>query len=225
MWFQFTSLHLKSVPFVQSYYEITSNSYLTFIRNYVIGIGPWKDTIVPPKDNCLGQPTDLVARAHALNLQVTAWSYLTAADFAFPIGQISFLPLYDRTLFYSVSSCWSLKSWHIAGASIHFQKWEPIPALRFPSRPLCWIWVLAQRDGCGRAVHWFHRQSAQVPGMDYTIPEEGEEPGSTLAWDRGHAEEWWLLRIDWLPFIFIFVLLLPPPRGTHLFSFTTLCNC
>jgi len=73
MWLQFISLHLRSVPIVQSYYEITSNSYLEFIRNYVVGIGPWKDTIVPPnpKDNCLGQPTDLVAQAHALNLQVT----------------------------------------------------------------------------------------------------------------------------------------------------------
>ncbi|XP_066386354.1 glycerophosphodiester phosphodiesterase GDPD6-like [Miscanthus floridulus] len=61
----------------QSYYEITSNSYLEFIRNYVIGIGPWKDTIVPPnpKDNCLGQPTDLVARAHSLNLQVHPYTF------------------------------------------------------------------------------------------------------------------------------------------------------
>ncbi|KAJ1294603.1 hypothetical protein BS78_01G157600 [Paspalum vaginatum] len=59
----------------QSYYEITSNVYLAFIRNYVIGIGPWKDTIVPPKDNVLGQPTDLVARAHALNLQVHPYTF------------------------------------------------------------------------------------------------------------------------------------------------------
>jgi len=59
----------------QSYYEITSNAYLAFIRNYVIGIGPWKDTIVPPKDNYLGQPTDLVARAHALNLQVHPYTF------------------------------------------------------------------------------------------------------------------------------------------------------
>lgn len=66
----FIRLHLKFISVVQSYYEITSNAYLAFIRNYVVGIGPWKDTIVPPKDNTLGQPTDLVARAHALNLQV-----------------------------------------------------------------------------------------------------------------------------------------------------------
>ncbi|CAL4917850.1 unnamed protein product [Urochloa decumbens] len=59
----------------QSYYEITSNAYLAFIRNYVVGIGPWKDTIVPPKNNYLGQPTNLVARAHALNLQVHPYTF------------------------------------------------------------------------------------------------------------------------------------------------------
>ncbi|VAH15006.1 unnamed protein product [Triticum turgidum subsp. durum] len=53
----------------QSYYEITSNGYLAFIRKYVIGIGPWKDTIIPPKNNHLGPATNLVARAHTLNLQ------------------------------------------------------------------------------------------------------------------------------------------------------------
>ncbi|KQK14255.1 hypothetical protein BRADI_1g14980v3 [Brachypodium distachyon] len=59
----------------QSYKEITSNGYLSFIRKYVIGIGPWKDTIVPAKDNHLGPPTDLVARAHALNLQVHPYTF------------------------------------------------------------------------------------------------------------------------------------------------------
>jgi glycerophosphoryl diester phosphodiesterase len=56
---------------VQSYSEITSNGYLTFIRNYVIGIGPWKDTVISAVGNHLGHLTDLVARAHALNLQVS----------------------------------------------------------------------------------------------------------------------------------------------------------
>ena len=56
---------------VQSYAEITSNGYLMFIREYVTGIGPWKDTVVPPENNHLGPTTDLVARAHALNLQVS----------------------------------------------------------------------------------------------------------------------------------------------------------
>jgi glycerophosphoryl diester phosphodiesterase len=62
------------VNILQSYNEITSDAYLAFIRNYVVGIGPWKDTIVPPRDNYLGEPTDLVARAHALNLQVIDYS-------------------------------------------------------------------------------------------------------------------------------------------------------
>ncbi|KAF6994034.1 hypothetical protein CFC21_010825, partial [Triticum aestivum] len=59
----------------QSYYEITSNGYLAFIRKYVIGIGPWKDTIIPPENNHLGPATDLVARAHALNLQVHPYTF------------------------------------------------------------------------------------------------------------------------------------------------------
>lgn len=55
---------------LQSYWEITSDSYLEFIKEYVIGIGPWKDTIVPTHNNYLSVATDLVARAHAHNLQV-----------------------------------------------------------------------------------------------------------------------------------------------------------
>lgn len=35
-----------------------------------MGIGPWKDTVVPVANNYLQTPTDLVARAHALDLQV-----------------------------------------------------------------------------------------------------------------------------------------------------------
>lgn len=55
---------------LQSYAQITSDGYLSYISKYVVGIGPWKDTIVPPKNNYLTNPTDLVARAHAHNLQV-----------------------------------------------------------------------------------------------------------------------------------------------------------
>jgi glycerophosphoryl diester phosphodiesterase len=55
---------------VQSYWEITSDSYFDYIKKYVVGIGPWKDTVVPVKDNYLQTPTDLVARAHSHNLQV-----------------------------------------------------------------------------------------------------------------------------------------------------------
>ncbi|KAF7136506.1 hypothetical protein RHSIM_Rhsim08G0145400 [Rhododendron simsii] len=54
----------------QSYWEITSDAYFDYIKNYVVGIGPWKDTIVPVMNNYLQTPTDLVARAHASNLQV-----------------------------------------------------------------------------------------------------------------------------------------------------------
>ncbi|KAM0937494.1 putative glycerophosphodiester phosphodiesterase [Dioscorea sansibarensis] len=59
----------------QSYWEITSDSYLEFIKEYVIGIGPWKDTIVPTHNNYLSVATDLVARAHAQNLQVHPYTF------------------------------------------------------------------------------------------------------------------------------------------------------
>ncbi|KAL6012017.1 Glycerophosphodiester phosphodiesterase gdpd6 [Asimina triloba] len=59
----------------QSYWEITSDSYLEYIKEYVVGIGPWKDTIVPPEKNTLLAPTDLVARAHANNLQVHPYTF------------------------------------------------------------------------------------------------------------------------------------------------------
>ncbi|XVE56804.1 hypothetical protein DITRI_Ditri04bG0040100 [Diplodiscus trichospermus] len=59
----------------QSYWEITSDDYLDFIKQYVVGVGPWKDTVVPVKDNYLQTPTDLVARAHARNLQVHPYTY------------------------------------------------------------------------------------------------------------------------------------------------------
>ncbi|KAJ8560569.1 hypothetical protein K7X08_022429 [Anisodus acutangulus] len=59
----------------QSYWEITSDSYLDFIKEYVVGIGPWKDTIVPVSRNYLDTPSDLVARAHARNLQVHPYTF------------------------------------------------------------------------------------------------------------------------------------------------------
>lgn len=58
-------------PVAQTYAEITSDEYLKFISKYVVGLGPWKDTIVPPNEkNYLATPTDLIKRAHAHNLQV-----------------------------------------------------------------------------------------------------------------------------------------------------------
>ncbi|EPS69640.1 hypothetical protein M569_05124, partial [Genlisea aurea] len=59
----------------QSFYEITSDAYLDYIRDYVVGIGPWKDTLVPPKDNYLQKPTSLIDRAHARHLQVHPYTY------------------------------------------------------------------------------------------------------------------------------------------------------
>ncbi|KEH32031.1 putative glycerophosphodiester phosphodiesterase [Medicago truncatula] len=59
----------------QSYWEITSDTYLDYIKQYVVGIGPWKDTIVPEVNNYVMTPSDLVARAHAHNLQVHPYTY------------------------------------------------------------------------------------------------------------------------------------------------------
>ena len=57
--------------FMQTYEEITSAEYLDYIKQYVVGIGPWKDSIVPPNSaNYLGKPTDLVEIAHARGLKV-----------------------------------------------------------------------------------------------------------------------------------------------------------
>ncbi|XP_026661366.2 LOW QUALITY PROTEIN: glycerophosphodiester phosphodiesterase GDPD6 [Phoenix dactylifera] len=54
----------------QTYDEITSDKYLDYIKDHVVGIGPWKDTIVPPLNRRLQAPTDLIAKAHARKLQV-----------------------------------------------------------------------------------------------------------------------------------------------------------
>ncbi|CAH9144068.1 unnamed protein product [Cuscuta epithymum] len=59
----------------QSYFEITSDSYLDFIKDYVVGIGPWKDTIVPVSSNYLQPCTDLVTRAHNNHLQVHPYTF------------------------------------------------------------------------------------------------------------------------------------------------------
>ncbi|KAH7856625.1 hypothetical protein Vadar_003675 [Vaccinium darrowii] len=65
----------------QTYWEITSDAYLDFIKDYVMGIGPWKDTVVPVENNYLQTPTDLVARAHARNLQVHPYTYRNENSF------------------------------------------------------------------------------------------------------------------------------------------------
>ena len=61
---------------LQSYWEITSDAYLDYIKDYVVGIGPWKDTIVPVGKDYLQIASNLVARAHAHDLQVNLASVL-----------------------------------------------------------------------------------------------------------------------------------------------------
>ncbi|KAH0659283.1 hypothetical protein KY290_028844 [Solanum tuberosum] len=65
----------------QSYWEITSDGYLDYIKEYVVGIGPWKDTIVPCSSNYMQTPSDLVARAHARNLQVHPYTFRNENQF------------------------------------------------------------------------------------------------------------------------------------------------
>ncbi|KAB2633607.1 glycerophosphoryl diester phosphodiesterase 3 [Pyrus ussuriensis x Pyrus communis] len=65
----------------QSYWEITSDPYLDYIKDYVVGIGPWKDTIVPVVNNYSQTPTDLVSRAHAHDLQVHPYTYRNENSF------------------------------------------------------------------------------------------------------------------------------------------------
>ncbi|CAF2355780.1 unnamed protein product [Brassica napus] len=65
----------------KTYNEITSDKYLDYIKPYVVGIGPWKDTIVPVSNNRLTTPTDLVARAHSRNLQVHPYTYRNENQF------------------------------------------------------------------------------------------------------------------------------------------------
>ncbi|WMV35296.1 hypothetical protein MTR67_028681, partial [Solanum verrucosum] len=65
----------------QSYWEITSDGYLDYIKEYVVGIGPWKDTIVPCSNNYLQTPSDLIARAHARNLQVHPYTFRNENQF------------------------------------------------------------------------------------------------------------------------------------------------
>ncbi|KAG6572901.1 Glycerophosphodiester phosphodiesterase GDPD5, partial [Cucurbita argyrosperma subsp. sororia] len=65
----------------QTYWEITSDSYFNYIKKYVVGIGPWKDTIVPAVNNYMLTPTDLVTRAHTHNLQVHPYTFRNEYNF------------------------------------------------------------------------------------------------------------------------------------------------
>ncbi|KAK6148623.1 hypothetical protein DH2020_019535 [Rehmannia glutinosa] len=64
-----------------SFWEITSDKYLDYIKEYVVGIGPWKDTLVTAANNYLQAPTDLIARAHAHNLQVHPYTFRNENQF------------------------------------------------------------------------------------------------------------------------------------------------
>ncbi|XP_049934864.1 glycerophosphodiester phosphodiesterase GDPD5-like [Nymphaea colorata] len=55
--------------------EITSDAYFDYIKQYVVGIRPWKDTVVPPIENHLTTATDLVAKQHAHDLLVHPYTY------------------------------------------------------------------------------------------------------------------------------------------------------
>ncbi|KAL0724138.1 hypothetical protein Bca4012_038737 [Brassica carinata] len=65
----------------QTYAEITSDVYFNYIKQYVVGIGPWKDTVVPVSNSYIQAPTDLVKRAHAHNLQVHPYTYRNENEF------------------------------------------------------------------------------------------------------------------------------------------------
>uniref|UniRef100_A0A7C8Z4C4 glycerophosphodiester phosphodiesterase n=1 Tax=Opuntia streptacantha TaxID=393608 RepID=A0A7C8Z4C4_OPUST len=65
----------------QTYWEITSDKYFNYIKEYVVGIGPSKDALVPVANNYLEVPTDLVARAHAHNLQVHPYTFRNENQF------------------------------------------------------------------------------------------------------------------------------------------------
>ncbi|KAG0477208.1 hypothetical protein HPP92_014049 [Vanilla planifolia] len=65
----------------QTYQEITSDGYFDYIKGFVVGIGPWKDTIAPPHNNYLSTATDLVFKAHARNLQVHPYTYRNENQF------------------------------------------------------------------------------------------------------------------------------------------------
>jgi len=59
-----------------SYADMRSDAGLHTIADYARGIGPEKTLIIPrDSDNRSSAPTDLVARAHAANLAVHAWTF------------------------------------------------------------------------------------------------------------------------------------------------------
>ena len=100
VFYYFTSIFLAEYQTneMQSYWEITSDPYLDYIKSYVVGIGPWKDTVVPVINNYLQEPTDLVARAHAHNLQVHFLSGPCISN----IRNVGYIHCHDSILFEKV---------------------------------------------------------------------------------------------------------------------------
>jgi glycerophosphoryl diester phosphodiesterase len=55
---------------------------LAEIATYADAIGAHKDQVIPRgPDGCLGEPSSLIAEAHALGLQVHAWTFRPESDF------------------------------------------------------------------------------------------------------------------------------------------------
>ncbi|MCL7049685.1 hypothetical protein MKW94_008414, partial [Papaver nudicaule] len=68
--------------------EITSDSFLGFMEEYVVGVGPNTDRIVPIKDNYLVTPTNLAPEAHFHDPQVTNFHQDLYAEYEYWINGI-----------------------------------------------------------------------------------------------------------------------------------------
>lgn len=65
-----------------TYADLLTEDGLKELKKTVTGIAPWKNHIVPVKDDgSFGPPTDLIQRAHALGLSVTAWTFRSDKEF------------------------------------------------------------------------------------------------------------------------------------------------
>ncbi len=58
----------------RGYADLVSPEGLKEVARYANAVGPYKTLIVPVKDGALGEPTPLVANAHALGLAVHIWT-------------------------------------------------------------------------------------------------------------------------------------------------------